>query len=90
MTDLCQCPFCGSAPRVYQTEYRIMCSSQSCPVRPSVFSNDLNVAEVRWNSRPEINLMGIPVVVDPSLPPGTIKFVNPDTEEVQGEITNVD
>ena len=55
MTDLCQCPFCGSAPRVYQTEYRIMCSSQSCPVRPSVFSNDLNVAEVRWNSRPEIN-----------------------------------
>lgn len=54
MAELCQCPFCGSAPRVYQTEYRIMCSSQSCPVRPSVFSNDLNVAEVRWNSRPDL------------------------------------
>ena len=51
--NLLCCPFCSAPPRVYQTEYRIMCSSQSCPVRPSVFSNDLNVAEVRWNSRPE-------------------------------------
>lgn len=52
MTEQLQsCPFCGAAPRIYQTEYRIKCTNGPC-VGPQVSSNDLDVAVSRWNQRP--------------------------------------
>lgn len=49
---LCSCPFCGSEPRIYQTQWAIKCADPHCSVKPSVYSNDRDVAVTRWNSRP--------------------------------------
>lgn len=48
---LCSCPFCGSEPRIYETQWAIKCGDPHCSVKPSVYSNDRDVAVTRWNTR---------------------------------------